>query len=373
MLGQPTYFLTPDVVGVHLAGRAARGRDRDRPRAARSPSCCASAKVVGKFVEFFGEGAATLPVPERATLSNMAPEYGATIGLLPARRAVGPLPRARPGARRSSWTRSAPTTGRRGCSGIPRRGEVRLHRRWSSSTSPRCGRRSPARSGRRTGSTLARARSRAFRELLARKDATGYGKPAEELARRWRYPPANGDRRPSPRRRPAGLRHRPGRRGARTRRTLTEYEMMNNRPTRGPARGARALPRAGRRASSSATATSLIAAITSCTNTSNPSVMLAAGLLARKAVARGLSREADVKTSLAPGSRVVTTLPRADRAAARPRRARLPDRRLRLHHLHRQLRPARRARREARSPTTTSSPPRCSRATATSRRASTRA
>src|SRR5919106_838 len=82
MLGQPVYFLTPDVVGVNLKGKL-------------HPTCTATdlvltvtemlrkAKVVGKFVEFFGEGAASLSVPDRATIGNMAPEYGATMGFFP--------------------------------------------------------------------------------------------------------------------------------------------------------------------------------------------------------------------------------------------------------------------------------------------------
>jgi aconitase A len=82
----------------------------------------------------------------------------------------------------------------------------------------------------------------------------------------------------------------------------------------------------------------LIAAITSCTNTSNPSVMLAAGLLAKKAVARGLKVAPHIKTSLAPGSRVVTEYLDARRPAALSGAARLRAGRLRLHHLHRQRR-----------------------------------
>ena len=82
MLGQPVYFLTPDVVGVNLKGKL-------------HPACTATdlvltvtemlrkAKVVGKFVEFFGEGTASLAVPDRATIGNMAPEYGATMGFFP--------------------------------------------------------------------------------------------------------------------------------------------------------------------------------------------------------------------------------------------------------------------------------------------------
>ena len=86
MLGQPVYFLTPDVVGVHLTGRL-------QAKASPPPTWCCTvtemlrkAKVVGKFVEFFGDGAASSAVPDRATIANMAPEYGATMGFFPARR-----------------------------------------------------------------------------------------------------------------------------------------------------------------------------------------------------------------------------------------------------------------------------------------------
>ena len=85
----------------------------------------------------------------------------------------------------------------------------------------------------------------------------------------------------------------------------------------------------------------VIAAITSCTNTSNPSVMIAAGLVARNAVAKGLSVKPWVKTSLAPGSQVVAGLSQGSRSAEVARQARLQHRRLRLHDLHRQFRPAR--------------------------------
>ena len=115
----------------------------------------------------------------------------------------------------------------------------------------------------------------------------------------------------------------------------------------------------------------VIAAITSCTNTSNPSVLIGAGLLARNAVAKGLKTKPWVKTSLAPGSQVVAEYLEKAGLQERPRRARLQPRRLRLHHLHRQFRAAAGRRSRRRSTTTTSSPRRCSPATATSRAAST--
>src|SRR5687767_6771438 len=82
MLGQPVYFLTPDVVGVNLKGKlhpAVTATDL----VLTVTEMLRKAKVVGKFVEFFGEGAASLAVPDRATLGNMAPEYGATMGFFP--------------------------------------------------------------------------------------------------------------------------------------------------------------------------------------------------------------------------------------------------------------------------------------------------
>src|SRR5438552_10104464 len=82
MLGQPVYFLTPDVVGVNLTGRLREGVTAT-DLALTATQMLRQAKVVGKFVEFFGPGAAALPVVDRATIANMAPEYGATMGFFP--------------------------------------------------------------------------------------------------------------------------------------------------------------------------------------------------------------------------------------------------------------------------------------------------
>src|SRR5438270_8196127 len=82
MLGQPVYFLTPDVVGVNLAGSVRPGVTATDV-VLTVTEMLRKAKVVGKFVEFFGQGASSLPVPERATIANMAPEYGATMGFFP--------------------------------------------------------------------------------------------------------------------------------------------------------------------------------------------------------------------------------------------------------------------------------------------------
>src|SRR6266704_3125888 len=82
MLGQPVYFLTPDVVGVHLVGSLREGVTAT-DLALTITQMLRKAKVVGKFVEFYGPGAAELPVVDRATIANMAPEYGATMGFFP--------------------------------------------------------------------------------------------------------------------------------------------------------------------------------------------------------------------------------------------------------------------------------------------------
>ena len=82
MLGQPVYFLTPDVVGVHLKGKLREGVTAT-DLVLGVTELLRRQKVVGKFVEFFGEGTAALTLPDRATIANMAPEYGATMGFFP--------------------------------------------------------------------------------------------------------------------------------------------------------------------------------------------------------------------------------------------------------------------------------------------------
>ncbi len=82
MLGQPVYFLTPEVVGVHMSGQLREGVTAT-DLVLHITQLLRAQKVVGKFVEFYGEGAASLPVPDRATIGNMSPEYGATMGYFP--------------------------------------------------------------------------------------------------------------------------------------------------------------------------------------------------------------------------------------------------------------------------------------------------
>jgi aconitate hydratase len=300
MLGQPVYFLTPDVVGVHLTG-ALRPGVTATDLVLRVTELLRKAKVVGKFVEFFGAGAETLPVPERATLSNMAPEYGATVGFFP------------PDVQSVRYLEQ---TGRpkelvdlfrayyqaQGLLRIPGPGEVDYSEVIALDLSTI----KPAVAGPKRPQDRIElpALGEVFRDLLTRKDATGYGLAPEALQARHRFEngsneQAAGGGSQEPASVPDGRRTNTS--------TLTEYEMMNNRPTPTPQQDLPAPPPQLRDEDVAVGhGDVLIAAITSCTNTSNPSVMLAAGLLARKAVARGLKVKPTVKTSLAPGSRVVS-------------------------------------------------------------------
>jgi aconitate hydratase len=119
MLGQPVYFLTPDVVGVHLTGALREGVTAT-DLALTVTQMLRKAKVVGKFVEFFGPGAAALPVVDRATIANMAPEYGATMGFFPIDEECTQLPpRHRP--RGETHRHSTRPITRRRASGASRR------------------------------------------------------------------------------------------------------------------------------------------------------------------------------------------------------------------------------------------------------------
>jgi len=300
MLGQPCYFLTPDVVGVHLTGALEPGVTAT-DLVLTITELLRKTKVVGKFVEFHGEGARTLPAPTRATISNMAPEYGATIGFFPTD---------------EQTLRYFEATGRpaehvalvrrfheeQGLFGIPHRGEcdyTQIVELDLASVEPSVS--GPKRPQDRIALSGLKEK---FSALLS--DPAGFGRPTGELGKRHAFAGA------APAARPGGGEQDPdsaprvvkNRTSDRNTNTLTEIEMMTNRPTPDPAPAPGARLRDGDVALGHGDV--VIAAITSCTNTSNPSVMLAAGLLARKAVARGLSVKPTVKTSLAPGSRVVT-------------------------------------------------------------------
>jgi len=294
MLGQPVYFLTPDVVGVHLTG-ALRTGVTATDLALTVTQMLRKAKVVGKFVEFFGPGAEALPVVDRATIANMAPEYGATMGLFPIDKECVNYLRAT--GRSEEHCRTYENYYRaQGLFGIPCRGEIQysveLDLDLATVVPSVAGPKRPQ--DRIELPNLKREFLAAFVKPVAE---NGFGKSTADLGKTFRIAtsdtvvPGGGSQEPV------------SRQAAQARNTnpLTELEMANNRPTpdlvTAPAPGQNGEIRHG---------SVLIAAITSCTNTSNPSVMLGAGLLARKAVERGLRVNPTVKTSLAPGSRVVS-------------------------------------------------------------------
>ncbi|HYX22298.1 MAG TPA: aconitate hydratase AcnA, partial [Thermoanaerobaculia bacterium] len=294
MLGQPVYFLTPDVVGVHLKGRLSEGVTAT-DLVLTVTEMLRKARVVGKFVEFFGDGAASLPVTDRATVANMAPEYGATMGFFPVDEETCRYMLAT-GRTREHVDSFRNYYAAQGLFGIPREGDVDYSETLELDLSTV----RPSVSGPRRPQDripLPELKGR-FRELLSKAPAeNGYGKDPASLSRR--FPAVMG--RPAP---GGGSQKPPSVQEARARNTSvqTEAEMANNRPT--PTLDPPPEPPSG--VVDVGNGDVLIAAITSCTNTSNPSVMLAAGLLAKKAVERGLFVSPRVKASLAPGSRVVT-------------------------------------------------------------------
>src|SRR5262245_17415224 len=301
MLGQPVYFLTLDVVGVHMTGRLAEGVTAT-DLALHCTQMLRTAKVVGKFVEYHGEGAASLPLTDRATIANMAPEYGATMGFFPVDEETCSYLAAT--GRSAEHVENFRNYYRaQGLFGIPRGGEVDYSRLLELDLSQVA----PSVSGPKRPQDripLPELKTR-FRELLSKPvTENGYGKSNGNLRRRF----ATSMDSPSADVVAGGGRQETGpilvpKSAARDTNAWSETEMINNRPT--PDRvpdGTGAIE--GKVDVGHGDV--LIAAITSCTNTSNPSVMLGAGILAKKAVEQGLSVSPKVKASLAPGSRVVS-------------------------------------------------------------------
>src|SRR5213082_2588989 len=291
MLGQPVYFLTPEVVGVHLSGRLKEGVTAT-DLVLHITQMLRAQKVVGKFVEFYGEGAASLPVPDRATIGNMSPEYGATIGYFPVDQESVNYLRA---TGRSDEQCAAFENYFRAQKmfGMPRKGEID----YSVDLELNLGQVQPGVAGPKRPQDRINLPElgQTFRSLL-QKPVTdgGYGKENVDLAAKHLVQlngsaPQNGDM--------PGID--PGE-------ELNKAEMVTNRPTPDPAKDLQGADPFRHGESKIGHGSVLIAAITSCTNTSNPSVMLAAGLLAKKAVERGMRVDPAVKTSLAPGSRVVS-------------------------------------------------------------------
>lgn len=305
MLGQPVYLLLPDVIGVHLAGALQAGVTAT-DLVLHVTQQLRRAKVVGKFVEFHGEGAATLSVADRATISNMAPEYGATIGYFPLDEASCRYLAA------TGRSDDAVETIRRyhqaqGLFGMPRRGAIDytaiLEIDLASVVPSVAGPKRP-----QDRIDLPQVKE-VFRTLLHQPVAeNGFNRPRSEAEKRFvvltGIPCATvgGGGEQAPETTPVAAAPHTSEKNTNPE---TEAEMMQNRPT--PDRIEEVPPgEFPRGVVDLRHGDIVIAAITSCTNTSNPSVMLAAGLLAKKAVERGLSVRPPVKTSLAPGSRVVT-------------------------------------------------------------------
>src|SRR4051794_984380 len=303
MLDQPVYFLTPDVVGVNLTGKPGAGVTATDV-VLTVTEMLRKAKVVGKFVEFHGEGASTLPVPERATIANMAPEYGATIGFFPVDELTCQYLLATGRSKQQVDTVRAYYQAQ-GLFGIPKKGECDYTQVLDldlASVKPSVS--GPKRPQDRIDLHSLKSK---FLELLAAPSPTGYGKPKDEAGKRFHAivepPPVDtvkgGGAQESddgPVAQKTGI-------SQKDTNPQTETEMMTNRPTpdRVPTQEVHKLNMPVDIGHGDV----LIAAITSCTNTSNPSVMLAAGLLAKKAVEKGLTAKPWVKTSLAPGSKVV--------------------------------------------------------------------
>jgi aconitate hydratase len=293
MLGQPVYFLTPDVVGVHMTGKLREGITAT-DLVLHVTEMLRKAKVVGKFVEFHGEGAASLAVPDRATIANMAPEYGATMGFFPVDEetckyllATGRPKKLVDSVRNYFKAQSM--------FGIPGKGECEystlLELNLNDVDTSVAGPKRP-----QDRIPLSDIKQK-FTDLLI-KPVTENGYNKSNLNDRYlvktglnKVVQGGGDQQTFP---PDGK--------SKDTSVWTETEMINNRPTPDPVRKG-AFPEGIAEIGHGSV---LIAAITSCTNTSNPSVMLAAGILAKKAVEKGLSVNPAVKTSLAPGSRVVT-------------------------------------------------------------------
>ncbi len=245
MLGQPVYFLTPDVVGVNLTG-ALRGGVTATDLVLTITEMLRKEKVVGKFVEFFGEGTTSLSLTDRATIANMAPEYGATMGFFPVDDATIEYFEGT-GRTKAEIDAFADYFKAQGLYGIPKAGQID----YTKEVSLDLGTVAPSLAGPKRPQDRIEIGNvkKNFSDLFSKPvGENGFNKKADDLEKEF----TNSD----------GVKLKSG--------------------------------------------DVLIAAITSCTNTSNPSVLLAAGLLAKKAVEAGLEVAPHIKTSLAPGSRVVT-------------------------------------------------------------------
>jgi aconitate hydratase len=245
MLGQPVYFLTPDVVGFELTGKLREGVTAT-DLVLTVTEILRKHKVVGKFVEFFGPGTKTLALPDRATIANMAPEYGATMGFFPVDERTVEYFKGT-GRTKEEIERFEAYFKAQGMFGVPMAGEID----YTSTVKLDLSTVAPSLAGPKRPQDRIEIThlSKKFGELFSMPVAdNGFNQPADKLGKTFK--------------------------------TDSGLEVKNG--------------------------DVLIAAITSCTNTSNPGVLLAAGLLAKKAIEAGLKVQPHIKTSLAPGSRIVT-------------------------------------------------------------------
>ncbi|RZT98081.1 aconitate hydratase AcnA [Rivibacter subsaxonicus] len=245
MLGQPVYFLTPDVVGFEFSGKLREGVTAT-DLVLTVTETLRKHKVVGKFVEFFGEGTRTLALPDRATIANMAPEYGATMGFFPVDEKTIEYFQGTGRTKAEIEAFEAYFKAQK-LFGVPGTGEID----YSSVVKLDLSTVAPSLAGPKRPQDRIEITDLAtkFSELFSKPiEANGFNQPADKLAKTF---------------------------------TTSNGVDIHNGDV-------------------------LIAAITSCTNTSNPGVLLAAGLLAKKAVEKGLKVAPHIKTSLAPGSRIVT-------------------------------------------------------------------
>ena len=296
MLGQPVYFLTPDVVGFELTGRLREGVTAT-DLVLRVTEQLRKEKVVGKFVEFFGEGTRTLALPDRATIGNMAPEYGATMGFFPVDEKTIDYFKGT-GRTKAEIEAFEAYFKAQDLFGVARAGDID----YSQVVKLDLGDVTPSLAGPKRPQDRIELGHVAtqFASLFSKSIAeNGFNQPAAMLATRHLLRHTDNDRAdttPGVPPTPVGA-------------PRMVIEMEGNKPTMASAVSAHASAPAPASKSSGISIGNgdvLIAAITSCTNTSNPSVLLAAGLLAKKAVEAGLKVQPHIKTSLAPGSRIVT-------------------------------------------------------------------
>jgi aconitate hydratase len=293
MLGQPVYFLTPDVVGFELTGQLREGVTAT-DLVLTVTEILRREKVVGKFVEFFGEGTRTLALPDRATIGNMAPEYGATMGFFPVDEKT--IDYFKGTGRTQAEIEAFEAYFRaQGLFGVPRSGEID----YSQVVRLDLGDVTPSLAGPKRPQDRIELGNvcRQFAELFSKPVAeSGFNRPAELLHTRYQIRKSGEAPEVVPAEKPAP----PGapRFEAEMEQNKPKLEVQHVEPT------LHVQPRSPQPTIGNGDV--LIAAITSCTNTSNPSVLLAAGLLAKKAVEAGLKVQPHIKTSLAPGSRIVT-------------------------------------------------------------------